>query len=150
MARACLGRMRWHDLDAESLVHESYLQLLERQNLQLTDRSMFYAYVGRMMHSIVVDHVRAKRARKRGGDKQHVALTDEIDVPAGDDKSLPALSTALQKLETVAPRSHDLIAMRYFVGLSLTEIAARRNTSIRTVERDLQKARAALRALMET
>ena len=148
MAQARLGSRGRQELDAESLVHESYLRLAGSRNLQLSDSSMFYGYVGRMMHSIVIDHLRAQQARKRGGDTQQVALTNDTEV-AAEDAQLPALNAALQQLERLAPRYRGILDLRYFAGLSLCEIAVKRDTSVRTVERELQKARAALRALME-
>src|SRR4051794_6784938 len=54
-------------LDTTSLVHESYLRLVQRDGVAAVDRKHFLAYAAHVMRSVVVDHVRHVRAQRRGG-----------------------------------------------------------------------------------
>jgi RNA polymerase sigma factor (TIGR02999 family) len=124
-------------LDTTSLVHESYLRLTDDGRLLVSDRPAFFGYVGRVMRSVVIDHVRTLQSQKRGGDQVLVTLTTDAD---------GAAETADDRL---APQYHDLVELRYFAGLSVKEVAELRNVSMRTVEREWEKARAFLLQLMQ-
>lgn len=136
------------DLDTTSLVHESFMRLTERGKLQAEDRPAFFGYVGRVMRSVVIDHVRSRQSVKRGGNEVVVTLTTGVDGGALDDERLLALNAALDMLERLSPDFHQLVDMRYFAGLSVREIAQLRGVSDRTVEREWEKARAFLHKLM--
>ena len=135
-------------LNTTALVHESYLRLSERGQLLPSDRAAFFCYVGRVMRSVVIDHVRERLAQKRGGNEVFVTLTTDIEGETFDDERLLAVNAALDTLEKVAPEFHQLVEMRYFAGLSMLEVAELRGVSTRTVEREWKKARAVLQQLM--
>lgn len=135
-------------LNTTALVHESYLRLSERGQLLPSDRAAFFCYVGRVMRSVVIDHVRERLAQKRGGNEVFVTLTTDIEGETFDDERLLAVNSALDTLEKVAPEFHQLVEMRYFAGLSMREVAELRGMSTRTVEREWKKARALLQQLM--
>ncbi len=150
MARQRLGRNSGlQALSVTELVHESFLRLMDRGRLQLSDRADFFRYIGRVMRTVIVDDVRARKASKRGGDQAFVTLTTGV---AGDDLSddrVIAVNSALDALERIAPGFHQLVEMRYFAGLSVGEVAQALGVSTRTVEREWEKARAFLYKLME-
>ena len=137
-------------LDTTSLVHESYLRLTDDGRLLVADRPAFFGYVGRVMRSVVIDHVRTLQSQKRGGDQVLVTLTTDAEgAEPIDDERLLAIDAALTTLHRLAPQYHDLVELRYFTGLSVKEVAELRNVSMRTVEREWEKARAFLLQLMQ-
>lgn len=136
------------DLDTTSLVHESFLRLVEGGQLAAADRPAFFSYVGRVMRSVVIDHVRSQQALKRGGDHVLVTLTTGVEDATFDDVQLLVMDSALDSLERLSPQFRELVELRYFAGLSVREVAELRSVSTRTVERDWEKARAFLRQLM--
>jgi RNA polymerase sigma factor (TIGR02999 family) len=138
-----------NELDTTSLVHESFLRLTERGQMQAGDRLAFFGYVGRVMRSVVIDHVRSRQAGKRGGDDVLVTWTTGLESQPQDDERLLAVNSALEVLERVSPQFHRLVDMRYFAGLSISQIAQLRGVSARTVEREWEKARAFLHKLMQ-
>lgn len=149
MAHARLyGNQAARELDTTSLVHDSFVRLLERGELFAEDRHAFFGYVGRVMRSVVIDHVRERQAQKRGGDARQVTLTTGVDGEGFDDEQLLALNGALDVLERISPDFYKLIELRYFAGLSLVEVAAMQGTSTRTITREWTKARAFLRQLI--
>jgi RNA polymerase sigma factor (TIGR02999 family) len=136
-------------LNTTSLVHESFLRLVERGQLQASDRPAFFAYVGRVMRSVLIDFVRERQAQKRGGGEELVTLTTGIEGESLNDDRLLSINGALDALERLSPGYHQLVEMRYFAGLSVREVAEVRGISTRSVEREWEKARAFLHALME-
>lgn len=130
-------------LDTTALVHESYLRLHAGPALDFADRHHFLSYASRVMRSVVVDLVRARKAERRGGEAEHVTLnTTRIDGTATSrpDEVLQ-VHEALDSLAAVDPRLASVVEMRYFGGLSESEIAQALGVTERTVQRDWQKAR---------
>ena len=136
------------ELDTTSLVHESWLRCAEKGWIDGADRAVFFGYVGRVMRSVVVDHIRSRQAQKRGGEVVCVTLTTGIEGEVIADERVLQIDHALDSLERLAPQFSQLVEMRYFAGLSVREVAELRHVSSRTVEREWEKARAFLYQLM--
>ena len=137
-------------LDTTSLVHESYLRLMGGAALAVEDRHHFFAYASRVMRSVIVDFARARAAERRGGEAEHLALdtmlSEQVAAPEND---VLRVHEALDVLERADARLAQIVEMRYFGGLSETEIAEVLGISDRTVRRDWEKARLLLRAALE-
>jgi RNA polymerase sigma factor (TIGR02999 family) len=129
-------------LTATALVHEAYLKLVDVSGFALTDRKHFYACIAQAMRQILIDHARARLAGKRGGELERVTLSG-IESGALDIDVLD-LERALCELGEVDEELRQLVELRYFAGLTLEDIAALRGTSLRTANRDWQRARALL------
>jgi RNA polymerase sigma factor (TIGR02999 family) len=137
-------------LDTTALVHESYLRLLKLDRLQVQDRPHFLAYAARVMRSVIVDLVREAHAERRGGGQALVTLDSHVAnaVPAAD-RDVLAVHEALQELAAIDERLVRVVEMRYFVGLEMEEIAQALGVGKRTVERDWEKARSFLYAVLK-
>lgn len=137
-------------LDTTALVHEGFLRIAEREGLQGRSRGQFFAYVGRVLRSVVIDQLRAEGRDKRGGDQLFVTLSAAEQLPTGHASALDlvALDRALQRMQALDPGLVELLEMVAFAGLTIPEVAALRGTSPRTVDRDLAKARALLQVLL--
>jgi RNA polymerase sigma factor (TIGR02999 family) len=132
-------------LDTASLVHESYLRYLNARELSFDDRGKFFAYAASVMRSIVVDEVRKRHAERRGGSAEHVELdTGSTDAMATDDDQIVRVHEALDELAALEPRLARVVEMRYFAGLTETDIAGALGVTERTVRRDWDKARTLL------
>src|SRR5438105_242472 len=64
-----------HTLNASALVNELYLKLFSSDTVEWRDRTHFFAVAAQQLRRILVDHERAARAGKRGGDRVRVSLT---------------------------------------------------------------------------
>ena len=137
------------ELNTTTLVHESFLRLAGRDGYTYADRHAFYAYVGRVMRSVVIDEVRARQAHKRGGTQVFVTLTTGVEEQALDGARLLAIDDALSALGKLAPDLKNLVEMRYFAGLTVQEIGEALGKPLRSVEREWQKARMLLLQLVE-
>ncbi len=134
-------------LGATTLLHEAYLDLSGR-GVAFPDRARFFAYAARAMRGLIVDHVRERRALKRGGEFQLTTLdADKADAAQPEDDLAP-LSDALDALAQSDAALAELVDLKFFCGLSFAEIAAMRAVSERTVQRDWAKARLFLHQLL--
>ena len=131
-------------LDTEALVHEAYLKLFGHESLEWQSRRHFFSVVAIAMRHIVVDHARQAAALKRHGGRVPVTLDESIIRVDEQSEQLLALDEALRRLELVDPRMAKIVELRFFVGLSIDEIARILEVSDRTVKREWRKARALL------
>jgi RNA polymerase sigma factor (TIGR02999 family) len=124
-----------------TLVHETYLNMARRRGNRFPDPRRFLTYAARAMHGLLVDIRRRKHALKRGAGVHVAQLDAEVDVQSPDGAQLQRLTAALDTLAALDPGLAELVNLKYFCGLSFTEIAALRGISERTVQRDWDKAR---------
>jgi RNA polymerase sigma factor (TIGR02999 family) len=124
-----------------TLVHEVYLDLVNRNDLQFPDRFRFLAYATRAMRGLVIDHARRRFAQKRGGEFKLTTLnTAVVDLISNED-DLQQLSDALDALTETDSTLAEVVDLKFFGGFSFAEIGAMRGTSERTVQRQWEKAR---------
>lgn len=142
-ARAAVaGERRAHTLDANALVHEAYLRLIDA-NVEWQSRAHFLALAARLMRRILIDHAKARGREKRGGSPLRVTLTPPtVDAPSID---VLAVSEAVDRLGSQDRRKAQLVELHYFGGLTNEETAEALNVSISTIERELRLAKAWLR-----
>jgi RNA polymerase sigma factor (TIGR02999 family) len=127
-------------LGATTLLHETYLDMAQRENV-FPDRGRFMAYAARVMRTLIIDYVRSRKARKRGGDFEITSLGMAEDAPPGEEKDLVRLGEAVDELAQVDPLLAQVVDLKFFCGFTFAEIAAMRGLSERTVQRHWEKAR---------
>jgi RNA polymerase sigma factor (TIGR02999 family) len=135
------------ELSTTMLVHESFLKLMQGSGCTPAERLAFYAYMGKVMRSVALDAVRESRARKRGGDQVFVELTTGVAEQPLEGAQLLELDDALNALANLAPELKELVELRYFAGLTVSEVSELTGKSVRSVERAWEKARLLLREL---
>jgi RNA polymerase sigma factor (TIGR02999 family) len=138
-----------HSFSTESLLHESYLRLVNQKTLAIPDRKHFFAYASRVMRTLIVDEVREANAIRRGGGQADVTLNTEIAAVSEQGGDVQAIDDALSDLQRASPELAALVEMRFFGGMTEAEIADVLSVSERTVRRQWEKARAALIVLLE-
>ena len=132
-------------LSPTALVHESWLRLSQNEGLSLVDRQHFMACAARAMRAVVIDHVRAAQADKRGGGAATVTLGEAFGEKASTGgPDLLAIDQALDLLDGIDPMQRELVELHFFGGLELQEIAVARGVNEKTVRRHWQRARAFL------
>lgn len=142
-ARRLRARQKGCTLDPIALVHEAYLRMAESSPVIFENRSHFFAIASLLMRTILIDHIRAKRAIKRGSDGIAVTLGDVVGESSfGSAPDLLDLDAALGELGAKYPRHAQIVEMRFFGGLSVEESAEALGISTATVKRDWTFARA--------
>ena len=142
LARGYLARETpGHTLEPTALVHEAYLRLVGRRQVQLENRVQFFAVLAETMRRILVDHARRKKAARHGGGTPPVPLEAALGLPVRVDVDLVALDDALKDLNSFAPRQAKVVELSYFGGLTFDQIAAALKVSPVTVKRDLKTAK---------
>jgi RNA polymerase sigma factor (TIGR02999 family) len=124
------------------LVHETYLRLINVNQVGWKHRAHFLAVSAQIMRHILVDAARARRRAKRGGERVLLNLDEFPDVSSGRAAEFVALDDALRALAESQPRKARIIELRFFGGLSVDETAAVLEVSADTVMRDWSLARA--------
>lgn len=146
LARAQRRRLPAGDtLETTGLVHEAYVRLVDGARVSWNDRGHFLAVAARVMRHILVDYARAHRRLKRGGHQQPETLDEDMLAVARDADRLLDIDRALERLIQIDPRLVRLVECRFFAGLSEQETADALGLSVRTIQRDWLRARAALR-----
>jgi len=133
-------------LNATALVHEGFMRMAEREGLQGDTRVQFFAYVGKVLRSIVIDFVRARDAEKRGGGATLMTLSHADSAPDGwlPAVDVVALDQALERLKAVDEGMYHTAELHFFCGMTIEETSVERGISTRTVNREITKARALL------
>jgi RNA polymerase sigma factor (TIGR02999 family) len=144
-AKFLAGERDAHSLQPTALVHEAWLRVMPDANGRsggppggVQGRGHFMAIAARAMRQILVDHARAHRSQKRGGEWQRVTLSD--DLPGTDPQAalvqLLDLHNALESLAVDYPRPAQVVELRAFGGLTILEAADSLGVSCSTVEDD--------------
>ena len=122
-------------LQPTALVHEAYLRLLGKRDVQLENRRHFFFAAARAMRDILVEQARSKAGPRRGGDRRRVELQEDavaVEPPVDD---VLALHEALADLEKEDPLKAQIVNLRYFAGMSVPETAQVLGISERTLHR---------------
>lgn len=136
-------------LSPTELVHEAVLRVLGREPAWL-DRAHFCASMSLYMRAVLIDHARARRSAKRGGDVIHLTLSHADSGEESTIVDLLAIDAALTALEAQDPRAGSVLHLAYFAGLDRQQIAAVLDVSVQVVDRELRFAKSWLNARLET
>ena len=129
-------------LQATALVHEAYVRLVGSDQTQTWDsRGHFFAAAAEAMRRILIDNARRKKAAKHGGDLVRVLFSEDM-VPVESDDQLLALDEALTRLNARDPVKAELVRLRFFSGLKMSEVAGFLDISPPTADRYWAYARA--------
>jgi RNA polymerase sigma factor (TIGR02999 family) len=139
-----------HSLQATALVNEAYLRLIDVHDVTWQSRAHFLAVCARVMRHILVDHGRARGARKRGGPLARVTFDETLPVATERSQDVVALDDALEALAQFDARKSRVVELRFFGGLSVKETAVILEVSPDTVMRDWKLARAWLQREMRS
>lgn len=150
IAHRQLSRNAALPLATTSLVHETYLKLVDQSRIDWQDRSHFLNLAAQAMRQVIVDFARRFHRKKRGGGKPDLPLDAEAIVMHADAEAVLAVDEVLGRLETLEPRLARIVELRFFSGFSEEETAELQGVSVRTVQRDWMRAKAWLREALDS
>jgi len=126
-----------HLLQTTALINEALIKLIG-ENISWENRRQFYALVAKRMRQVLVDYARKE---------QQAEFTDVDEAVISDEKpkELLMLDEALTKLADIDERKATIVECRYFIGLTLAQMAELLGVAQSTVERDWRFARSWLK-----
>ena len=141
-------------LQATELVHEAWVRLVDNageMSGEWQNRRHFFGAAAEAMRRILIERARSKKRLKRGGpNAQRQALTDVAHVPQPVEDEVLDLHAALEYFEQEDPLRAQVVKLKFFAGLTTSEIAEITELSVATVERYWVYARAWLHSKMST
>jgi RNA polymerase sigma factor (TIGR02999 family) len=121
------------------LAHEAALRLLGSPGVQINDENHFLALAARVIRVTLIDEIRRRSAAKRDG--AVVTLWDDQDALAAP-IDIAEFDQALDQLGQIEPESARIVELRFYVGLTMEEIARELAISESTALRRWRTARA--------
>ncbi len=130
-----------HTLQPTALVHEAYIHLIGRTG-EWKNRAHFLAASATAMRRVLIDHARARRAAKRGGGATRVSLHSEIADITRQDVQVLELDGLLEQLAKLSARMAKIVELRFFAGMTISDVAEALGVSTTVVDDDWAVARA--------
>ncbi|MDB5349094.1 MAG: polymerase sigma factor, family [Planctomycetota bacterium] len=149
-ARLMSRERRDHTLPPTALVHEAVIRLLGDAVFDRSpDRAFLFASAARAMRQVLIEHARRRAADRRGGRWRRMPLDLVVDYFEEQGLDVVAVHEALDRLAELNERQGQVMTLRYFGGLTVSEVAAALEVGVVTVERDWRLARAWLREQLQ-
>jgi RNA polymerase sigma factor (TIGR02999 family) len=122
-------------IQATGLVHDAYLRLVDVERVQTwNSRGHFFAAAAEAMRRILVEQARRRNALKRGGQATRCELDESVIAAPEPDVDVLALDDALGLLAADDAVAAQLVKLRFFAGLNMTEAAEALGMSVRSAQ----------------
>ena len=123
-------------LQPTALVHEAYLRLVgsgsHAEGEPWNSRGHFFAAAAEAMRRILIDQARQRKSARRGGQAGREELHDSAIAAPARAEELLALDEVLDRLAEVDAVAANLVKLRFFVGLNMSEAATALGISVRS------------------
>jgi RNA polymerase sigma factor (TIGR02999 family) len=126
-------------------VHEAFLRLIDQTHVDWQGRTHFLAIGAQAMRRILVDHARHRRRAKRGGERKRISFDDQIVLSPQHEGDLLAVDELLRELQEIDSRQAKIVELRFFGGMTSSEVAEYLGISKSTADREWRIVRAWLR-----
>jgi len=137
-------------LQPTALVHEAWLKIAGEGQEHFANRRHFFKAAASAMQQILIDIARRKQRLKHGANLVGEELHESRIAMSVPSEELLAVNDALAALAREDPQAAEVVQMRYFVGMTVPEIAAALDLAPRTVDRHWAFARAWLKRTIRT
>jgi RNA polymerase sigma factor (TIGR02999 family) len=129
-------------LQPTALVYEAWLRLVKEGDRTWQNRAHFFGAAAEAMRRILIERARHKSRLKHGGGQARLNIEDlELAETTPDDKVL-LVDEALARLKDEDPELERIVVLKFFGGLSNTEIAETLDLALRTLDRQWAYAKA--------
>jgi RNA polymerase sigma factor (TIGR02999 family) len=132
-------------LQPTALVHEAWLKIAGKGNQHFANRRHFFKAAASAMQQILIDIARRKLRLKHGANWVGDQLDESRIAMSVPSEELLAVNDALAILALEDPQVAEVVQLRYFVGMTVPEIAVALDLAPRTVDRHWAFARAWLK-----
>ena len=129
-------------LQPTALVHEAWLRLVKDGDRTWQNRAHFFGAAAEAMRRILIERARHKSRIKHGGGQARLNIEDlELAETTPDDKIL-LVDEALARLKEEDPELERIVVLKFFAGMSNTEIAESLGLAPRSLDRQWAYAKA--------
>ncbi|MEM7453948.1 MAG: ECF-type sigma factor [Planctomycetota bacterium] len=139
-SRALAGERPGHVYQTTELVHETYMRLAQINRINWREENDILRAAVVVMRRVLIDHARARNARKRDAGKiRRLSASDiemQVATPTRSLDDVLAVDEALEKLRKFDSRKADILELRYFGGQTIESVAVVLDISEATVKRD--------------
>ncbi len=124
LARSRLrGENPGHTLQTTALVNEAFIRLIANDDLRVKGRAHFFGAASEAMRRILFDRARHHACHKRRGDRTRVPL-DQVDAYARDhSQELIDMEESFEQLTARHPRQGRVLSLRFFLDMTVAEVA---------------------------
>lgn len=132
-----------HTLPATALVNEAWLKLHGSDRLDVKNRLHFLSIAARAMRQVLVDSGRHYQVHQRNLGKRLTLMPDQLAQPEGglvDALDVLDLDQAVERLAAISPVQARIVELRFFGGLTLTEVGELLDLPLTTTHRHWQAA----------
>lgn len=137
-------------LQATALVHEAWLRLAGSEGQRWRGRAHFFGAAAEAMRRILIDKARRKASLKRGQGLEVEELHESQIEMTAPPEEIVAVHEALDALAVEDPTAAEVVKLRYFVGMTIPEIAQALEISPRSADRHWMFARAWLKGAIRS
>ena len=138
------GEAEGQTMQATALVHEAWIRVSGKGGRTWNNRAHFFRVAALEMRRILVENARRKSCLKRGANMERIELEGiELAETQPNDRIL-LIDEMLQRLEIEDPGSARIITLKFFGGLTNSEVARMEGVTERTIERQWAFARTRL------
>ena len=135
------ARRRPDTMQPTALVHEAWIRLSRHDSTRWADETHFRNVAALAMRQVLIDRARGRAVhRRRVGPR--VPLTGLGESYEAREVVWIELVDAVEQLRRLNPRHAEVVTLRFFGGLTVSEVAEALELSKRTVESDWRMARA--------
>jgi RNA polymerase sigma factor (TIGR02999 family) len=135
-------------LQATALVHEAWLRLAGSNHQRWRGRAHFFGAAAEAMRRVLIDKARQKASLKCGAGRSPEELHESIIPSGAPSDEMLAVHEALDRLAAEDALAATVVKLRYFVGMTVPEIAEALEISQRSADRHWAFARAWLKTAL--
>ncbi|QIA64572.1 sigma-70 family RNA polymerase sigma factor [Vibrio astriarenae] len=126
-----------------ALVHDAYVKLNHLSKDSLNTQRDFYLLAAKAMQQILIDNSRALAAQKRQPLQEP---KPQSSATVSEMVGLVSFEKALDRFSARYPRQSDALKLKYYIGLTISEISLLLGCSDSLVEKDIRFSRAWLQS----
>ncbi len=123
------------------LVHDLYIKLIDQKKASFNSKKHFFWIASRCIRQLLVDRARKRNTQKRGGEGHLKTLEPEQISNSEHLEELLAVDELVEQLQSLDERAARIVEMKFFGGMSVSQIAEVLEVSEKTVKRDWKKAK---------
>ena len=143
-ANRILSKQSGHlTIQATEMVHDACIKLMNSNSIY-NNKAHLYRCAAKAMRQLLIDHVRAKSAQKRGQKVIKTVAIEELLYDLDENEGLVVINQTLNEMSESSERLETIAELHYFAGLTQSKIAELLSLSLATVERELKFAKAYL------